>query len=687
MEPKSSQQQAGDLFLRYLAAGDPRYGTFLFQKRPDVPAYLTSGVNSGPNQVDPSWKDSRALVLPTGEPADNGAGVFDSLVTWYPKDDEMPFPENLVGWDMSMDVTPKERWEWYTSSQYLGDDHQKYIANAAALFDQPLIPPGAARKMGLVVPEGSDDLTPRQFLDQIPAIEMQRAYLESKANPGDPAAQAAWAQSLSNWMLATASGEGYSNTPEGQAAWAALTGQIYNRKQHPGAAAHAKAVIDAIGAGRSNRTFEDDPSISQSDFEQLKAQYGDEANKMLTANGVKNAKREAAYDFFGAMQGSSQYAPHLDNASAALMAIAAGASPELEAANPAGVRESPQMKRMGDMMMPGLAGRMKIASQKLESAQGQFASAAQDKPFVTNASLLNRTDPMSYQGLYNLAGNSSWAYGRNIQNPYEPVLGESLTRAQLPDRNLEFFRDLNDRTFREAPIRPDSYTPEQFRETRAFTIDRRNSYGDYFDTFRPLIADAYNDATLQGKSDPDKNPFPRMPRTYPTGLGSIGFQLIPSVGRSAAQSAMIGLPVAGEVGAAAIGGRSALAAAGGAGKSLLFQLPQEILQEGIEGVAQDPQGAPGLFKTKTYNSWMQPHPPGTMVDDGQGGLRKRTEDEYRRMLDPENRDEWNRAVEETKARRLQQARDQYEQWDRSVPRREGVQEKAARMGLGPMLLN
>lgn len=674
--------------LRSLATNDPRLPQFAFLGSGQLPGYMTAGTNSGPNQVDPTWRDSRAIVLPTGQPADAGTGVFDSLMSWSPKAEESQFPENLVGWDMSMDVTPKDRWEWYTSPQYLGEEHRKYISDAASMLDEPLIPRTPARRAGWAGPDGEGDITPRQFLDSLPSIAYTQADAAMAADPKNPEAQARMQRATEQYLLHLAgAGKPFSETPDGQAVWAALTGQVYDRKAHPHAADYATSMIDAIGSGRTNRRFENDPSISQSEFSKLQQQYGDEANKMLTPGGVSNARREAAYDFFGAMQGTSQYAPHLDNASAALMAIAAGTSQDMNSPATVAVEATPQMKRMQDMMMPGLAGRMKIASQKLDNAKSQFANAGQDKPFVTSASLLNRTDPMSFQGLYNLAGNSSWAYGRNIQNPYEPVLGELLTRSQLPKRNLEFFQDLNDRTFREAPIRPDSYTPEQFRETRAFTIDRRNSYGDYFDTFKPLIADFYNKVTLQDGANPSMNPFPRMNRTYPTGLGSIGLQLVPSVGRSAAQSAMIGIPVAGEIGAAAIGGKSAAAAAGSAGKNLLFQLPQEILEEGVEEVAQDPQGAPGLFKTKTYNSWMQPDPPGTWLYDGQGGARQRTREEYQRMLDPQNRDEWNMGVEETKRRRLQQARDQYEQWDRSVPRQEGVQEKAARMGFGPMLLN
>lgn len=662
-----AQRSDEELYLRNLASGDPRYGTFAFQPRPGAKIPNISG----PYPKITSFEDPRSLVLPGGGTAGDAGDVIPALLSWQPQDGDASFPENIVGWDMSMDVSDRERHGWYTSNQYLGEDHRKYIADAESLLDQPLIPQAAAQDAGWVGKK-EGDVTPREFLDSLPSIEFTRASREYMADRGNPEKKAAYQQASRNRILAVANPVPFSETPEGRAVWAGLTGQIYDRNRFPYADLYAKQMVDAIGSGRTNRANENDPSRTQSEFDQLQQQYGDEANRMLTPGGVANAKREAAYDFFGAMQGNSRYAPHLDNTSSWMNMLLAAASTntdmpvtrELVQAND----ENPFMRRTQEMMQPGLSGRMRIASSKLANAQQQFAAGG-DKPFVTTASLLNRTDPLSYQGLYNLAGNSSWAFGRNFQNPYEPVFGEMVTRSRLGDRNLEFFQDLNDRTFREAPVRPDWQSPEDFRETRAFTIDRRNSSGDYFDTFAPLVADAYNSTPL-GAVAP-------MQRTYPTGGTSIAYQMIPAIGRSATQSAMIGLPIAGQL--ASTGG----AGAGAIIKGLATQYPFEVIQEGFEEATQDPQGIPGLFTTKTYNAWMQPNPPMSKVRDADGNEYVRSVDEYRRMLDPRNKEEWNRGVEETKERRLQQAKDQYEQWDRNAPR----PAQPVMSGVRPLLLN
>jgi hypothetical protein len=648
-------------FLRSLATNDPRLPQFAFADGKQLPGYMTSGVNSGQIPADPNRQDPRALVLPGGQPADRGDDLPFARWSWKPQDGETVFPENILGTDLSMEVSPEERLSWYSSDKYLSPQHRQYIDNATAFLDQPLAPKDAAKRIG-VNSDGDGDLTPRQLLDAIPVtveyLEASREYDNDKSPENRERLDAATKPYL---MYLAGQAQPFSETPAGQAVWAELTGQVYDRNAHPYAGNYARAMINAIGAGRTGRISENDPSMSQSEFDALQAKYGDEANRMLAPGGVTNARREAAFDFFSAMQEGEHYNPHIDTPSMA-MTVARDFN------NTPGGND-----RWQTLMQPdAYLGRMQMANERLVNANEAFAQAEKnpEKPFVLQAQNTNRLDPASFGGLFNLAGNSSWGYGRNVQNPYQPVFGEMLTRSQLPDRGLEFFQDIGNRVYRENPIRPDAQAPEDFRKTREFALERRQATGAYPLTFGPRVADAWNDAT------PDF--FPRMSRTYPSPLTAPLYQIGPAVAQSAAQTGMIAVPMISGVAKATTGLGALASAAGTLGKGYLGEA---LLDENMEAAIGDPQGIPGMATPMEGNSWMSPIRPGGEVP---GTGLKRTPQEYQRMLNPENREDWEQGVKETNERRLNQVRGQYQQWDKMTPRRDAT---TSAMPFGPLLLN
>lgn len=626
-------------------------------------------------------------IRPESQPVGQGEDPQLSKMSWRPRPDEVDSWEQWTGSDWSMAVSPDERFQWYSDPRYgYGEaEHQQYIKDAESLLDVPLIPRGAAFRMGFLGP-GTGDVTPREFLAAAPAIRMQQAKMRAMRNPDDPEAQRELAAAVAEGepvfrQMIVGELPSFEESPAGRAAWAELTGQVYDRNTAGYAGDVARSMIDAIGAGRTNSMYETDPSISQQDHDALVAKYGSEAHRMLTPGGVENARREAAYDFFGALQNGQRYTPHIDNMSAILAAVGhTGSQGDMQ-------MDKFSQADMGDtrwstlMDHSALRGRMKLASNRLRGAMGSFADQQQspEKPYVMTASNFNRTDPASFMGLYNLAGNSSWGYGRNIQNPYEPVMGELLTRAYLADglddRPLEFFQDTNDRVFREAPVRPEYLSPRDFADTRRFAMDRRNSNLPYWSSFGPRVADAYNNATLQGKSNPSMNPFPPMERTYPSPAMDVFYQLAPNVGRSAAQSAMIGasaLP--------SMAGRGAVGAT-----EVAAGLLKEVPEEWMEDAAVDPKEATGMFQGREENAWIRPYRPGIAVPGKDGVPTQRTRAEYERMLDPRNKEDWEQSVRETNEQRTRELEDQYLRWQLgNQPKQEA---SGYRGGFRPLLLN
>lgn len=569
--------------------------------------------------------------------------------------DQRTTAEKLTGGDWSFDISPYEEQQWQANPElgYGGPEHQQYIANAVEMLDEPLIPEGYIRRLGFSSPEQwaanfggyqGGPMTPRQFLTGARSIELNAAHRNFVENPQDEAAVARFQAAVEAFSVPDATPANVQSNPftdpYAASAFAALTGQ----GDKLGMGDVGRAMIDGLRSGTTNRVFEDDPTVTQSEFAELERQYGDDANRILTEGGQENLRRERAADFFAALQNNN---PNM-NIGSAVMAIGSG---------PKSMPAEQGTKHRFDVMMDPSShrGRMEFANARLVAAN-QTLNPEQG-PVLARAEAVDRLDPYSMPGFMGVTGNSSWGYGR-AYNQFAPLFGDAGTRSQLKQsfddqRPLDFLADTYNRTLRETPIRPDWQNQKNFTDARAMSLRRQGDESlDYYSTFAPKMADAWNESGIPRFASLFNQDI-RAPRSYFPEIVDSAVKMGPAVMKSPMQLGTI---------AAGVGGPALLQ--GGGKASLLGGLSaaagEAFVDEPMENMMLGETNPMQLLSPVKGNSWLRPYPP----EPG-----KRTVSEYTAMFDPGYRQGWDKAVEETKERDFYDVNDQYGQWLRGNRRR------------------
>jgi hypothetical protein len=548
--------------------------------------------------------------------------------------------ETMLGTDLDMsNVSPREvyRWENDPKYGYGGDVHQQYIANAERIMDMPVVPTAAVRAIIGYSPVQAPQMTVRDVVRVAPTIAEVKAQAAYLADPGSAEKQAVY-ESIQQLNAQHYGGDGPRDTPH------PMEQEVYNAftaQRHDRSSPHLGTVVDeilgAVRAGTTGGRFEDDPSISQSELAELQAKYGEEANRMLTPGGAKNAQREMVFDFLSAAQSGSHLNPHFDNTAYLTAMVAPGWQNLGGGQNKGEMLEDPS----------ALRGRMAMANWRLGQAMPTFEASADnpEKPYVVEAKNFNRLDPSSYQGIMALSENASWPYARNVYHPFQQLMGSAGERLALADglldmQPLQFQVDASNRSKRETPVRMDGEDYAANRATRTFVKDRDAAAADYLSTHAPVaVADAAN-AFGRAANKVIPHNTPALSRT-PNEAMRTAYSLPYAMATSPANAVSMA------VGAA---GKSPLLIAG----NLLKEAGDEVLEDAII----DPSNA-NPFRPAGGSAWMRPN---VTVQDGMGGMRKRKDDELRAMFDPDNKEAWDRGVQETNATRARELRDQYQQW-------------------------
>lgn len=557
--------------------------------------------------------------------------------------------ETLFGTDLdATTISPREWAQWYESEvpgskAYGGKEHQEYIANATKLLDMPLIPVKSAAEHGAFDARPGDDMTIRQFLQKAPMIAEWKANLEHSADPKNPKKFDEWQYLVRN------RGNKELQAKIADDAFKSLTGQKYDQSTPYGKYA-ATMVLGAIKAGAKGGKHQSDPTITTEQHSEWKAKYGDEADRMLPPGGVANARREAAHDFLSALQdgpGNTTF----DNATYWASMLAPGPTAMNGAADgPPTINRS---QFTADPYSP--RGRMGHANLQLARVLPTFEQSG-EKPYVVEAQNFSRLDPGTYQGFMNVSSNASWPYARELYQPLAVGVGDwgrfGLMDGLMDSDPYRFQVDVANRTQREAPIR---FPEQSVKESLADSLmaeDRLKANADYLSTHaRPFIADAYNAiGAAVSKIAPNNNkPMSRKPYNWER----TAYQIPHAIATSPPQLAMVG--------ATALKAPSAGVFA--------LDLLKEGIDENIEDATLDPANASPFDKSQN-SAWMRPYPPGAMVDRPDGTRSERTEDEFRQMLDEDNREAWEQATKETHARRSAELEQRYNRWKDIAPPRQ-----------------
>lgn len=555
--------------------------------------------------------------------------------------------ETVFGTDLdSSNLSQKETYRWHTdpSYGYGGEDHRRYIANADRLMKMPIIPVGAAMEAtGGFLPK-KDAYAVEDIVAMAPDIAEWRAQADYLNDPQNQQKQAAYDQIRQL-------NEQYANSDQPHP----LVSEVYNAftaQNHDRSSPHVANVVDevlrTVRSGMTGGRHEDDPSISEEEFGPLLAQYGEEANRMLTPGGVNNAKREMVYDFLSATQSGGHLNPHFDNT--AYLTDLVSPAPTIEYPKDG----SFPVTRGGFLRDPSaMRGRMAMANMRLSQVLPTFGAYDADpsKPYVVEAQNFNRLDPYSWNGLMALSENASWPYARNVYYPFQPIMGMPSERLALADGLLddapyEFQVDVANRSQRETPIRMEGQDYAQNKATRMFVKDRLAASADYLPTHaRAAIADTYNQYT-DDLYPHLKNKLSRQPY----GWERTAYAMPNAITTSPPNAAMFALGAA----------RAPVLATG-------MQIAKEGIDENVEDFLVNP-GSADLFTKNNMSSWMRPYPPRTLV----GGrpeepVHRRTDEEYLSMFNPDNVAAWNQGVQETNERRGRELRNQYQQWQQSRP--------------------
>lgn len=375
--------------------------------------------------------------------------------------------------DMSMAISPQEYQQWYTNPGrgYGGPEHQQFIETIHGALDIPAIPVGKG-----------EDLTIREYMTQIPYMVQSAAYAKARqtGKPEDRAAARAILDINRQYgTISFATGERKDAPfvhPIVADVYAELTGQRYDRG-NPWGVQGADMIRTALQAGTRGGELADDNSTSQSQYDQWKAQYGDEADRMLPPGAEKNAMRQRLLELTSTMSDNPQFAPtnytSIDVAANML-------------ANPGGYDESgrqlagnPLSQRLEELTDPSAPrGRMKMRLEAWKAGEKPEG----EKPYVVQGGAFQQYDPNSFLGMRNQLGNPAFTQLGKAQASWYPVFGDLVMQGGLGmDANA---RDFVGQTYanqmRPSPIRPDDQTPEQAKETEQWWDTYQGVKRDYF---------------------------------------------------------------------------------------------------------------------------------------------------------------------------------------------------------------
>lgn len=392
----------------------------------------------------------------------------------------------LAGRDFSTSISPLEWQRWYEQPEqgYGGPEHKSLIANMEQAMDIPAIPEGYVRQQlgedfATAFPEhAGGDLTMRQYMAAMPAImgiNKKREFWAAMRNRDVDAVRKAGEEirllDRQQQIKGQPGGERYSDLVSD--VFANLTGQVYPRgEQNKLAQDGATMLLDALKSGTPGGEFEDAPEWTREQYEQLKQQYGDEADRMLPKGGEKNHKRLAVYELASAMQDG----PHAP----------AGVSTYATAQNfLAGSFGTPGMgasQRFYDLTDYAPRGRANIANERWGKT-GLLRDKPTDRPYAVRGEEFGATDPKGWEGMVANTHNASFPMGAAVA-PLMGVTTNPGSYAQLamekgPIRAAQFLGQTAGNLERLAPIRDGKQSQGDFNQQREWWQDWNQAKGGW----------------------------------------------------------------------------------------------------------------------------------------------------------------------------------------------------------------
>lgn len=376
----------------------------------------------------------------------------------------------LAGRDFSTSISPLEWQRWYEQPEqgYGGPEHKSLIANMEQAMDIPAIPEGYVRQQlgedfATAFPEhAGGDLTMRQYMAAMPAvmgINKKREFWAAMRNRDGDAVRKAGEEirllDRQQQIKGQPGGERYSDLVSD--VFANLTGQVYPRgEQNKLAQDGATMLLDAIKSGTPGGEFEDAPEWTREQYEQLKQQYGDEADRMLPKGGEKNHKRLAVYELASAMQ-DGPHAPAGVGTFSTVQNFLVGSLP-----------------RFYDLTDYAPRGRANIANERWAKT-GLLRDKPTDRPYAVRGEEFGATDPKGWAGLVANTHNASFPMGAAAA-PAIGVMSNPGSYAQLamekgPIRAAQFLGQTAGNLERLAPIRDGKQSQGDFNQQRQWWQD------------------------------------------------------------------------------------------------------------------------------------------------------------------------------------------------------------------------
>lgn len=395
-----------------------------------------------------------------------------------------------MSFDGSMAISPTEwrNWENAPSQGYGGPEHQAHVKAIDEALDVPSISGKYVQSLGVPMKtlqrylpgyEGGD-VSMRQFMQAAPEIAARQAFLRhmSEKTP----------ESEQSYLAAMQVADNPSQVISG--VYASLAGTKYDRAD-PNTRAFTGMVLDAVKAGTPGSPFEDAPDMAQSEFDQLTAKNGEEANRMLTPGGKNNHRRLAVYELASTLQ-DGEHAPK-------------GATTTQAIGNAlfANSMFSNAGQRANDLLVqPAPKGRMNMARDQWNAVRGDILGNS-DEPMQISGEKFAEYSPNTWDGLGNQMTNASFAAGRNVYRPWNSVMGDMGTAAQLLPgavakdgfagvlKPFQFQQQTADANNRVTPIRPDNQTSEAFAKSRGWDKDWQKASEGYLSSrIGPAIMEA-----------------------------------------------------------------------------------------------------------------------------------------------------------------------------------------------------
>jgi hypothetical protein len=393
--------------------------------------------------------------------------------------------------DGSMAISPTEwrNWENAPSQGYGGPEHQAHVKAIDEALDIPSISGKYVQSLGVPMKtlqrylpgyEGGD-VSMRQFMQAAPEIAARQAFLRYMSDKTP--------ESEKSYLAAMHVADNPSQVMHG--VYASLTGTKHDRND-PNTRAFTGMVLDAVKAGTPGQPFEDAPDMAQSEFEQLNAKHGEEANRMLTPGGENNHRRLAVYELASTLQDGE----HAPRGVTTTQAIGNGLFGSFDVPGLGGPAD-----RFNDLMDPsGPRGRIKITAPGWQKNKGDVVWRSQlpaeqkarfGGPTRVNGEEFEAYNPRTWDGTVTQATNASFPAGRNIYRPWNSVMGDMGTAASLLPgavskdgvagviKPFQFLQQSADANNRITPIRPDSQTPEEFATSRKHASEWDDAKGGW----------------------------------------------------------------------------------------------------------------------------------------------------------------------------------------------------------------